>query len=80
MNCYFPSEAEVNWIRERFPVGAQIVLNHMGDDPNPIKTVPIPDGTRGTVHHVDDAGTVHCSFENGRYLGLIPGIDSFRTI
>lgn len=75
MNHYFPSQAEVNRIRERFPVGAQIVLSHMGDDPN-----PIPDGTRGTVHYVDDAGTVHCSFENGRYLGLIPGIDSFRTI
>lgn len=72
MNCYFPSEAEVDRIRERFPVGAQIVLNSMGDDPNPIDP-----GTKGTVRRVDDAGTVHCVFENGRVLGLIPGVDSF---
>lgn len=72
MNRYFPSQAEVNRIRERFPVGAQIVLNSMGDDPNPIGP-----GTKGTVRHVDDAGTVHCVFENGRMLGLIPGVDSF---
>lgn len=72
MNCYFPSQAEVNRIRERFPVGAQIVINSMSDDPNPIDP-----GTKGTVRHVDDAGTVHCVFENGRMLGLIPGVDSF---
>ena len=29
---------------------------------------------------VDDIGTVHCSFDNGRQLGLVPGEDSFRTL
>jgi hypothetical protein len=24
---------------------------------------------------VDDIGTVHCNFENGRRLGLVPGED-----
>lgn len=71
----FPSQEEVNRIRERYPVGTKIVLDHMGNDPN-----PIPDGTKGTVAHVDDAGTVHCNFENGRYLGLIPGEDSFHIV
>ena len=71
----FPSQEEVNRIRERYPVGTKIVLDHMGNDPH-----PIPDGTNGTVAHVDDAGTVHCTFENGRYLGLIPGEDSFHIV
>ena len=71
----FPSQEEVNRLRERYPVGTKIVLDHMGNDPH-----PIPDGTKGTVRHVDDAGTVHCIFENGRYLGLIPGEDSFHVM
>ena len=70
----FPSPEEVHRIRERFPVGAKIVLDHMGNDPR-----PVPYGTKGVVKHIDDVGTVHCAFENGRYLGLIPGEDSFHV-
>jgi hypothetical protein len=29
---------------------------------------------------VDDMGTVHCDFDNGRHLGLVPGEDSFHAI
>ena len=47
----------------------------MGDDPRPIDP-----GTKGTVIHVDDIGTVHCSFDSGRQLGLVPGEDSFHKI
>jgi hypothetical protein len=47
----------------------------MGDDPR-----PIPPDTKGTVVSVDDMGTVHCVFDNGRRLGLIPGEDVFRRI
>lgn len=47
----------------------------MGDDPRPVEN-----GTRGTVRIVDDMGTVHCDFDNGRRLGLIPGEDSFRKL
>ena len=47
----------------------------MGDDPRPIEP-----GTRGTVIAVDDIGTVHCCFENGRQLGLVPGEDSFHKL
>ena len=71
----FPSQEEVRRIRERYPIGAKVVVDHMGYDPH-----PIPDGMKGTVQHVDDAGTVHCTFENGRYLGLIPGEDSFHIV
>ena len=36
--------------------------------------------TRGTVKAVDDIGTLHCAFDNGRSLGIVPGEDSFRRI
>ena len=61
--------------KELYPPGTRIRLEHMGDDPR-----PIPDGTRGTVSAVDDIGTVHCDFDNGRHLGLVPGEDSFRKL
>lgn len=51
------------------------MLNSMGDDPRPIQS-----GTRGTVKVVDDIGTVHCEFDNGRNLGLIDGEDDFRAL
>lgn len=62
-------------IKDRYPPGTRIMLDSMGDDPR-----PIPPGTKGTVRVVDDAGTVHCNFDNGRSLGLIPGEDSFHKI
>ena len=65
----------VEIIRDRYPAGSRIVLDYMGDDPH-----PIPPGTKGTVVAVDDIGTVHCSFDNGRRLGLVPGEDSFHKI
>lgn len=72
---YFMPEAEVERIRKQYPVGSRIQLEHMGEDPRPIAP-----GTRGTVRIVDDAGQVHCNFDNGRRLGLVPGEDSFRTL
>ena len=62
-------------MRERYPKGTRIVLLSMGNDPNPI----LP-GTRGTVNVVDDIATVHCSFDNGRSLGITYGEDSFRAL
>ena len=61
--------------KELYKPGDRIELECMGDDPR-----PIPPGTRGTVRVVDDMGTVHCDFDNGRRLGLIPGEDSFRKL
>jgi len=69
------SNEELNAIRNKYPKGSRIVLDYMGEDPHPIEP-----GTRGTVDHVDDIGTVHCRFDNGRYLGLVPGEDSFHRI
>ncbi len=47
----------------------------MGNDPNPI----LP-GTRRTVNVVDDSATGHCTFDNGRTLGIAYGEDSFRAL
>ena len=63
----------VQRMKEQYPPGTRIVLDYMGDDPR-----PIPPGTKGTVRIMDDMGTVHCNFDNGRRLGLIPGEDSFH--
>ena len=61
--------------KELYKPGDRIMLECMGDDPR-----PIPPGTKGTVRVVDDMGTVHCDFDNGRRLGLVPGEDSFRKL
>ncbi|MCI8332349.1 MAG: DUF4314 domain-containing protein [Clostridiales bacterium] len=47
----------------------------MGDDPRPVE-----DNTRGTIKVVDDIGTLHCVFDNGRSFGVVPGEDSFRKL
>lgn len=62
-------------MRRLYPAGTRIVLQHMPKDPN-----PVPDNSYGTVLHVDDTGTVFCEFDNGRRIGLLPGVDIFRKI
>lgn len=47
----------------------------MGDDPRPVAP-----GTRGAVTCVDDMGSIHMQWDNGRTLALIPGEDSFRKL
>ena len=61
--------------KEAYPPGTRVLLLHMGDDPRPVE-----DNMRGTVRFVDDLGTLHCAFDNGRALGLCPGEDSFRKL
>ena len=63
----------VKRMKDTYAPGTRIQLDYMGDDPR-----PIPQGTKGTVRIVDDMGTVHCDFDNGRHLGLVPGEDVFH--
>lgn len=70
----FPSEKEVAMIRSMYPGGSRVRVHFM-EDPR-----PIPPGTEGTVNHVDDAGTIHVDWDNGRRLGLVYGEDSFEKI
>ena len=67
----FPSEQYVKSIKKRYPAGTRIVLDSM-DDPQ-----AVPPGTKGTVKFVDDIGSIHCHWDNGRSLAVIPGEDSF---
>lgn len=61
--------------KSAYPPGTRIQLDYMGDDPRPIAP-----GAKETVKLVDDIGTIHCIFDNGRCLGLIPGEDIFHVI
>lgn len=75
MNEWEKQRNRAEYLKKAYPSGTRIVLNSMGDDPRPIQS-----GMRGTVEAVDDIGTVHCNFDNGRRLGLIEGEDDFRTL
>ena len=69
------SEKLVDNIKKTYPPGTRIKLIEM-DDPY----APVPSGTRGTVTFVDDAGTVHMKWDNGRTLGIVPNVDDFRKL
>ena len=66
---------QVERIRQQYPAGTRICCDNMPDDPQPIEP-----GTLGTVRGVDDAGQVMVSWDNGRGLSLISGVDSFHIV
>lgn len=68
------NEKKVELLRQRYPEGTRICLDHMED------LCPVESGTCGWVQFVDDAGTLHCKFDNGRMLGVIPNVDKFHII
>lgn len=68
------NEKKVEMLRQRYPEGTRICLDHMED------LCPVESGTCGTVQFVDDAGTLHCKFDDGRMLGVIPDVDKFHKI
>ena len=75
MNDWDRLHRQAQRYEEAYPPGTRIMLLSMGNDPNPVES-----GTRGTVRAVDDIGTLHCDFDNGRSLGVVPGEDSFRML
>ena len=75
MNEWERTHRQTERFKEEYPPGTRILLLHMGDDPRPVE-----DNMRGTVRFVDDMGTIHCGFDNGRSLGIVPGEDSFRKL
>ena len=68
------SREAVEALRKRFPAGARVVLDWMDDWQAP------PVGTKGTVRHVDDIGTIHVSWDNGCGLGVAYGADKCHVI
>ena len=75
MNKFEAERRFAQRMKDNYPPGTRILLLQMGDDPRPVE-----DNTRGTVKAVDDIGTLHCDFDNGRHLGIVPGEDSFRRL
>lgn len=75
MNEWNRLHRQAEQYKAAYPPGTRIVLLHMGNDPRPVE-----DTVRGTVTAVDDIGTLHCAFDNGRALGIVPGEDSFRKL
>ena len=71
----FPSKAVVKRLRERYPEGTRIALVYMNDPYSKLEY-----GDRGTVRHIDDAGTIHVRWDSGSGLGIAFGIDSCRKL
>lgn len=69
-----PGNAEIERLKEQYPVGSRVELVKM-DDPQAPKA-----GTQGTVHGVDDTGSIMVTWDNGSELNIIYGIDICRRI
>lgn len=65
----------IQWFKTTFPAGTKVMVDYMEKDP-----MPIAQGSVGEVQFVDDVGTVHCKFYDGRTLGLLPDVDLFHRV
>lgn len=65
------SKEELADLRSKYKVGARVKLLRM-DDPYQRALKP---GALGTVRCVDDAGTIHVSWDTGSRLGVAYGED-----
>ena len=65
----------IQMYKEIYKKGTRIECISMDDPYRPIER-----GTKGTVVAVDDMGTIHMQWDNGRTLGLVPGEDEFKII
>ena len=69
------NEETLKDLRKNYLKGCKVRLIQM-DDPY----TTIPKGTIGTVSKVDDAGTIHVSWETGNSLGIVYGIDKCELV
>lgn len=74
MNEFLRLEREAKRYKEQYPKGTRLELISMED------LQAVPPGTRGTVQFVDDIGSIHMNWDNGRTLALVPKEDSFRKL
>lgn len=69
------NQEQVEQLRKLYPKGTRIRIHEMKGDYQ-----PVPKGTYGTVQFVDDAGTIHMTWDNGRGLGAVIGENDFTVI
>ena len=62
-------------LREKYTEGTRVRLVRMLD---PYREMP--EGLEGTVQFVDDAGSIHVSWDNGSSLAALYGIDRIEVI
>lgn len=74
INEFLKLEREAKRYKEQYPKGTRLELISM-EDPQ-----AVPPCTRGTVQFVDDIGSIHMNWDNGRTLALVPKEDSFRKL
>lgn len=70
----FPTAEQLEQIRQEYPPGTKVVLQHMDDSQAP------PAGTIGVVKGVDDAGDLLMSWSTGSSLKVILGEDEIEKI
>jgi hypothetical protein len=75
MNDFQRQQKMAETMKKMYPPGTRIELICMNDP-----YAPVLPGTRGTVKCVDDMGTIHPIWDNGRTLGLVSGEDAFRKL
>ena len=68
------SKEKLDFIKNKYPIGTRVKLDYM-DDP-----YAVPSVTLGTIDYIDDEGQIGVSWDNGRTLSLIYGVDKFEIV
>lgn len=70
----FPTKAEIEFVKRKYPAGTRVELVQMND-------IDAPEvGTRGTVIYVDDIGSLIMRWDNGSTLNVLYGEDVVRKV